>query len=137
MRFKTLSNKDKYQNIEKYRIKWDAPSLSKFQFSVKQFLKPYWSQQVCYEEMPLAGTRLRLDIYNASKRIGVECDGIQHGAYNKFFHKGNKWNYFSQIKRDNKKYLWCEKNNIKLIYVEPSDLPLSKNFFEEQGISLI
>jgi len=137
MRFKTITGKEKFQHIEKYRIKWDKPSLSKFQFGVKQFLKPYWKQQVCYEEMPVAGTRLRIDIYNASKRIAIECDGKQHDEYNKFFHKKNKWNYFFQIKRDYKKYHWCEINNIKLIQIKPKDLPLSLKFFKEQGISLI
>jgi hypothetical protein len=136
MRFKTLSGKENFLNIEKRRIKWDAPSLSKFQFEVKQFLRKYWTGQVCYEEMRLVGTLLKFDFYNASKKIAVECSGPQHGAYNKFFHKGNKYNYLFQIKRDDKKWRWCEINNIKLIYIEPTDLPLTKKFFENNGIFL-
>jgi hypothetical protein len=136
MRFKDLNGRERYLNIEKSRIRWDDSSVSKFQFEVKQFLKYYWSHHVVYEEMPLLGTRLRLDFYNANKKIAIECNGRQHGTYNKFFHKGNRYNYFYQIKRDSKKFFWCEKNGITLIEIEPEDLPLTENFFKSLGVLL-
>lgn len=136
MKFKTLSGKDKFLNVEKTRIKWNEPSLSKFQESVKNFLYPYWAYHVVYEEMPVAGTKMRMDFYNATKRIAIECDGKQHDKYNKFFHSGNRYNYFNQIKRDNLKYLWCVENGILLVNVEPQDLPLDKEFFKKHGVFL-
>ena len=135
MRFKALTGKEKFLNIEANRIDWDKPSLSKFQFNIKQFLKQYWKGMIVYEEMPLLGTRLRLDFYNANKKIAVECNGKQHGSYNKFFHGGNTDKYLSQIQRDDKKYRWCELNNIILVEIEPND-ELSPRLFEKFGVEL-
>lgn len=136
MRFKDLNGRLRFLNVEKRRIKWDEPSLSKFQFGIKQFLKPYWQHCIVYEEMPLVGTRLRLDLYNANKRIGIECNGGQHSKFNPFFHASSRINYHSQIVRDRKKYEWCEKNNITLIEIYPNDLPLTKSFFDKLNVSI-
>lgn len=135
MRFKTLAGKERFLNIESTRIDWYKPSLSKFQKGVKDFLYPYWKNHIVYEEMPVLGTRLRIDFYNASKRIAVECNGRQHGNYNKFFHQGCRENYRLQIERDLKKYQWCEINGIELIEIEPDD-KLSSELFERFGIKL-
>lgn len=136
MRFKDLNGRLRFLNVEKQRIKWDESSLSKFQFGVKQFLKKYWENNICYEEMRMLGTRLRLDIYNATKRIGIECNGGQHTKFNKFFHDNNRINYWHQIRRDGVKYQWCENNQIILIDIYPADLPLTKTFFDKLNISL-
>lgn len=136
MRFKTLTGREKYQNINKYLIKWDGKSLSKFQFEVKQFLFPYWRYEICYEELPVYGTKLRIDYYNSNRKIAIEVNGSQHTSYNKFFHNNNRLNYFKQIQRDCKKEKWCEINGIKLIQIYPEDLPLSKKFFKDLGIDL-
>lgn len=136
MKFKTLAGRERFLSVEKNRIIWESSSLSKFQKSIKDFLRPYWEHHICYEEMPLVGTRLRLDFYNATKRIAIECDGAQHSSFNKFFHSGDRENYRSQIERDLKKSAWCEKNNIQLIIIEPQDLPLSKIFFKKNGVLL-
>jgi hypothetical protein len=136
MRFKTLRGKEVFKNIEKYRIDWDGKSLSKFQFGVKQFLKKYWKDQVCFEEMPVTGTRMRIDIYNANKRVAVEIDGVQHEKFSEFYHNGDRGNFLKQINRDAEKYKWCEINEITLINIKPSDLPLTKKFFEKQGVFL-
>jgi len=132
MKFKTIKGYDKNVNIEKYRIKWDAPSLSKFQFGVKQFLQTYWYYHVCYEEMRVAGSRLSLDLFNLTKRCAVEIQGIQHLQYNKHFHSNSRQKYMSQVMRDMDKHKWCEINNIKLIEIYPQDLPLSKEFFKNK-----
>lgn len=117
MKFKKLNGFYAYKNLFKYRINWDGKSLSKFQQKVKQFFKVYWKNDVCYEEMPLAGTRLRLDLFNATRHIGVEIHGAQHGKYNPFFHGENRNNFLDQIHRDLKKNEWCEINGFQLIEI--------------------
>lgn len=136
MRFKDLNGCLRFLNVEKRRIKWDAPSLSKFQFEIKQFLKKYWEGSVCYEEMSMVGTRLRIDLYNANRRIAIECNGGQHTKYNEFFHAGNRINYWHQIRRDSVKWKWCENNGITLVDIYPDDLPLVKSFFDKLNVNL-
>lgn len=136
MRFKDLNGRLRFLNIEKRRIKWDEPSLSKFQFQIKQFLKKYWGNHICYEEMPMVGTRLRIDLYNANRKIAIECNGDQHTKYNEFFHAGNRINYWHQIRRDSVKYEWCQNNGITLIDIYPEDVPLTKAFFDKINIPL-
>jgi hypothetical protein len=117
MKFKKLNGQFTYKNIQKNRIKWDDKSLSKFQRKVKLFFKQFWYYDVCYEEMPLAGTRLRLDMFNASEHIGVEIHGSQHGKFNPFFHNNDRGKFLDQIHRDLKKLEWCEINGFKLIEI--------------------
>lgn len=136
MKFKDLAGRDRYLNIEKKRIDWGASSLSKFQKEIKDFLYAYWRNNVVYEEMRVVGTKLRIDFYNATKKIAIECNGAQHNEYNEFFHKGNRYNYLFQMHRDDKKYRWCQINGITLIEIEPKDLPLTENFFEKIGVSI-
>ncbi len=119
------------KNLNKYIISWDAPERSNFQLRVKQYLKQYWQHNVCYSEIPVIGTRMTIDLFNATKRIAVESDGAQHNEYNKFFHKGSRLNYLGQIKRDVNKEKWCELNNIQLIRIFEDDI-LSKQFFLEK-----
>lgn len=137
MRFLTLAGRDKSVDIAPYRLDWDKPSLSKFQFKVKQFLREFWFNHVMYEEMKVAGTRMKIDLYNATKRVAIECDGKQHGQYNKHFHNGSASTFFGQIDRDNKKDRWCEMNGITLIRVEEDEVSdLSRAWFKSRGIDL-
>ena len=86
MKFKTLDGKDRtVKNIKSCIIDWDGKSRSKFQFVVKKYLEKYWSGDVVFEELKVAGTRLSLDFFNANKRIAIEVQGQQHFKYVKFF----------------------------------------------------
>lgn len=137
MRFITPNGKIKVlRNIRKYEIDWDGKSLSKFQFEVKQFLKEYWVNHIVYEELPVVGTRMSIDLFNASKRIAVEVQGAFHSQYNKHFHNNNRFNFLNQIKRDVKKAEWCELNNIILVEIYPKDMPLTKELFNSFGAHL-
>lgn len=109
------------KTYSKYKIDWKADSASKSQFFVKQFLFKYWSQDMVFEEFPILGTRLRMDFYNATRKINIEYDGSQHVAFNKFFH-GTKAGFLSSIKRDFNKVEFCEINNITQIVLEEEDL---------------
>lgn len=136
--FLTLAGRRKQlPRIERYRLDFDKQSLSKFQFSVKQFLRSYWYNHVLYEEFPVVGTRMKLDIYNATRRIAIECDGGQHYKFNPHFHRNNRNVYLRQIMRDEGKESWCELNNITLIRIYESDIPrLSREWFRERGVEL-
>tara|TARA_B100000287_G_C20218507_1_gene617061 strand:+ start:25 stop:435 length:411 start_codon:yes stop_codon:yes gene_type:complete len=132
MEFKTIYGGIKrIKNVKKRIIDWEAPSRSKRQREVKKFLKKYWQSHVVFEEFPVAGTRLTIDIYNANKKIAIEVQGAQHTKYNSFFHGGHKNNYLEQLKRDEMKFKFCEINDIQLIEIYDKDalgLSLFKKF---------
>jgi len=135
MKFKTLDGKERtLKNIKNCIIDWDAKSRSKFQFSVKQFLKTYWKGDVVFEELRIVGTRLSLDLYNANKKVAIEVQGEQHFKYVPFFHN-TRGSYLKQIKRDVKKNEFCEINGIHLVEIYPNDI-LSKELFEKFGVYL-
>ena len=97
MVFKTLfGSTRKVKSARKYLIKWDASSKSKVQNSVKKYLKKYWSQDIVFEEFPLAGTRMTFDFYNATKNIVIEVQGRQHTKFVPFMHGGSKINFLKQ-----------------------------------------
>ena len=118
MKFKTINGKESFiKNARNYAINWDKKSKSKIQFNVKQFLRLYWSGDVVFEELRVAGTRLSLDFYNANKKIAVEVQGKQHTQFNKFFHNNNRANWLDQLKRDDLKLRFCLTNKIKLVEI--------------------
>lgn len=117
------------KNLKKRRINWDGPSLSKFQFNTKQFLKQYWYADEVYEEFPVVGSKMTLDIYNHSRKIAIEVQGIAHLKYcPSFFHKGSRSKFLGQVMRDQDKFTFCEKNNIHLVEVL-SEKEINEEFF--------
>ena len=136
MEFKTIYGKSKrIRNLKKRIVDWEAPSRSKRQKAVKDFLKNYWFNHVIFEEFPVVGTRLTLDFYNANKKIAIEVQGAQHIKYTKFFHGGHKNNYLEQLKRDQIKAEFCELNDIILVEIYDSD-PISKSLFKKFDVTL-
>lgn len=122
------------KGAKKYLIDWDTKSRSKFQNRVKDFLKPYWKNDVVFEEFRIVGSRLSLDFYNANKKVAVEVQGDQHTKYVKHFHK-NRLQYLEQLKRDQKKLDFCELNDIKLVEVYSTDV-INASLFKDQDINL-
>lgn len=121
------------KNISRYTINWESACRSKIQFSVKQFLKPYWRNHFVYEEVPVFGTLLKVDIINFSRMIAVEIQGQQHTSFNKHFHNNSRETYRRSIIRDVKKEKWLEINNIKLVEVHWNEVEdLSASFFKEK-----
>ena len=131
----TLVNK----NVRKYLIDWQGKSRSKLQFKFKQFFYPYWKNHIVYEEFPVYGSMLKVDLLNATKKIAVEIQGDQHESFNKFFHDNSRFKYLQSIKRDVKKEKWLEMNEFKFLQVYESDLKtLSPQYIEEKcGILII
>ena len=122
MKFTTLQGRTKrVSKIRKYLIDWEANSRSNIQYDTKSFLKNYWSNNVVFEEFPVAGTRLTLDFYNATKKIAIEVQGQQHRKFVPFFH-GNRMNYIDQLRRDKQKLEFCNINEIDLIEIYESDI---------------
>tara|TARA_R100001509_G_C4866703_1_gene215288 strand:- start:992 stop:1408 length:417 start_codon:yes stop_codon:yes gene_type:complete len=132
MRLYNIYGRSVTKNVTKYLIDWDAKSRSKLQFDAKQFFRQYWSGQVVYEEFPVFGTRMKVDILNATKRIAIEVNGEQHDKFNKFFHNNSRAKYLDSIKRDMKKAEWLEKNSFTLIEIYKKDIKdLSRDFFKQ------
>ena len=122
MQFKTLHGiHKKLVKAHKYRVDWAGQSRSKIQFQVKQCLWHIWKNHIVLEEMPVVGTKLSLDFYNANKKIAIEVQGQQHSKYVPFFHGKNKINYISQLSRDHQKKEFCDINNIKLVEIYYDD----------------
>ena len=121
------------KNVSQYLVKWEASSRSKVQFNTKQFLKKYWKNHIVYEEFPVFGSRLKVDIVNATLKIAVEVHGKQHSAYNKFFHGDSRLNYLKSIKRDVAKEKWLSLNEFHLIEIYENEVKdLSEQFFKDK-----
>lgn len=118
------------KNVGKFKIKWNKKSRSKIQFTVKQFLKPFWKNQRVFEEFPVYGTLMKVDILNATNLIAIEVQGKQHNEFNEFFHGGSRMNFLRSIKRDQEKNEWLSLNGFKLIEINEDEIKeLSKEFF--------
>ncbi len=136
MIFKTLIGSTKrVKKPKNYMVKWDKPSRSKMQFEVKNFIKNYWFNDIVFEEFPIVGTRMSLDLYNGNKNIAIEVQGEQHLKYTPFFHGKSKTTFLSQIRRDNDKQEFCKLNKIKLVEVYPKD-ELSVDLIKTFGVIL-
>ena len=139
MRLYNTYGRLQYKNVEKYRVDWEAKCMSKIQFQVKTFLKKYWENHIVYEEFPVYGTRLKVDILNASNRIAIEVQGKQHEQFNKHFHNNSRLKYLQSIKRDVKKSQWLEKNDFILVEIMQDEVPsLNEKFFlDKYDITLV
>jgi hypothetical protein len=121
------------KNVSQYLIDWETASRSKVQFNTKQFLKQYWKNHIVYEEFPVFGSRLKVDIVNATLRIAVEVHGKQHSAYNKFFHGDSRLNYLKSIKRDVAKEKWLSLNKFQLVEIYEDEVKnLTEQFFVDK-----
>jgi hypothetical protein len=132
MKFRTPTNRFKDIPIHHYRVDWGAPQGSQFSRDVLLFLYPYWRHDVVLSELPVAGTKLRYDFVNVSKRIVIETDGAQHDDPLNFRHEGSGAKWLHQIKRDVLKDQCAESNGFKMVRIKPTDMPLTKAFFNHQ-----
>ena len=132
MRLYNIKGKLQSKSVTKYLIKWSKKSRSKLQFNVKQFFKDYWKNHIVYEEFPVYGTRLKVDIINVTKKIAVEVNGPQHDSFNKFFHGNSRAKYLESIKRDVLKAKWLESNGFIIMQIYEKELKLlSPQYLEE------
>ena len=133
MRLYNIYGKLQNRNVSKFLIDWDKKSRSKVQFAVKSFLFPFWKAHVVYEEFPVFGSRMKVDIMNFTKKIAIEVQGAQHNNFNAFFHKNSRANYLESIKRDVKKAEWLERNAFHLIEINENEAyNCTKEWFEKK-----
>ena len=130
MRLYNINGRLQKKSVSKYLINWNKKSRSKVQFKTKKFLEPFWKGHIVYEEFPVYGSRMTVDILNATKKLAVEVQGKQHGEFNKFFHNNSRLKYLEGIKRDIKKAEWLENNGFILLEIEENEVDsLSLEFF--------
>lgn len=123
MKFVSLQGREiTIKSPHEYRINWDGPSLSKFQFAVKQWLKKKWCGHIVFEELPVVGTKFTLDFFNSSARVAVEAQGAQHFEFSSLFHGKSKLAFSDQLRRDSLKEEYCDKNGIRLVEIYPKDV---------------
>ena len=122
MRLYNVYGKLQSKNVTKFLIDWEGKSRSKLQFKAKQFFKTVWENQIVYEEFPVFGSKMKVDLLNATKKIAIEVNGPQHSSFNKFFHNNSRMKYLDSLKRDHEKSLWLEQNSFTLIELEKRDL---------------
>lgn len=121
------------KNVARYAINWNGKSRSNVQFLTKRFLFPYWQAHIVFEEFPVFGSLLKVDILNMTMKIAIEVNGNQHEKYNPFFHRGNPANYLKGFKNDNKKSLWLERNGFQIVEIYEKEVPLlTRAFFQEK-----
>jgi hypothetical protein len=138
MRLFNINGRLQKRSVTKYLIKWNKKSRSKIQFKTKKFLEPFWKGQIVYEEFPVYGSRMTVDILNATKKLAIEVQGKQHSEFNKFFHNNSRLKYLEGIKRDIKKAEWLENNGFILLEIEEGEVDsLSLEFFLDKfGMSI-
>jgi len=130
VRLYDINGRLKKKAVSQYLIDWDGKSRSKIQFNTKQFLKPYWRTSIVYEEFPVYGSLMKVDILNVSRKIAVEVNGKQHDKFNKFFHANSRVKFLESIKRDVVKREWLEKNGFLVIEIEEDEVKdLNEEFF--------
>ena len=79
---------------------------------------------------------MKIDIFDATKMVAFEINGRQHSEYVPFFSK-NRSGYLQQMRRDVRKYNWCQINKIVMVEINEEDLPLSREWFiNKYGIYL-
>lgn len=126
--FKTLKDIGYYRSFRpREEIKWNEPSVSKLQTSVKSFLKTIWFDDIVAEEFSVKVGRsktLRFDFYNLTRRIVVEVMGDQHTRKIDHFHKTDE-DFWKGVENDRLKELFCEKNEIRLVEIYPNNIPVN------------
>lgn len=73
---------------------------------------------------PETGRPLQLDCYNATYKLGLEFQGVQHYSYPNPFHKTQE-EFIKQVRRDQYKVDVCDRNDIYLITV-PYNVPYDR-----------
>jgi very-short-patch-repair endonuclease len=81
----------------------------------------YPNEQIIEEKTVKIGKQsLFIDIYIPKLKIAIECDGIQHEKFNKFFHQ-DIFAFASQKRNDEQKEIYCQDNGITLVRIKHND----------------
>lgn len=128
-----LKGSTKYNiSLNKYLIDWDR-KVSAPQFKIKSLLKPYWLSDMVFEECYIPGSKLRLDLFNYTKKLIVEISPDKvHLKFNKFFHK-DRQNFLQRLEKDRQKTEWAQKNDLTIVHLYDTDIANfdAKKFHDE------
>lgn len=120
MKVKDLSGKEHiwspYKSLGNKRL-----NVSKIHLDALNFLRTIYPAAQLLEEVYIPGEDLYIDIYIPSLKTAVECQGEQHGKYNKFFHGPTSKGFNRSLDRDRRKKEWCELNGIRTVYFYPDE----------------
>ncbi len=119
MKIVDLNGKESNWNLGKYvgKKSTNASSLHK---KCREFLREQYPALAVLEEVSICNG-MKLDFYISMLKTAIECQGGQHGQYTPFFHKNDKRNFYKSQGRDRNKALFCELNDIRLIYFEEKE----------------
>jgi hypothetical protein len=115
-------------NPSNYAVDWEK-IISAPQKAVKDFLYPYWKNDLVLEEARIPSSLYRIDLVNVSKNIMIEVSPVSsHSKYNPFFH-GSLAGYRAAIKRDLEKARWAALNGLKYIEIDDQPTQLTEEYF--------
>ncbi len=96
---------------------------SNLHLRARTLLKSIFPYDKIHEEVTLPGSKrtnrsslLYADFFLPLRKLIVEVNGSQHDTYSHFFFK-NKLAFYKAKARDSDKKLWCEKNEIGIVYL--------------------
>lgn len=130
-KWKTSKGQEVKWNVRPFLIKWSGKSLSKFQFSVKQFLWEYWKDDLVGEEVVIPRTRLRVDFINFTKKVSVETSGGQHVSQMSHW-QPELSDFHKQINRDVLKEDLLLRNGFQTIEIFEKNMPITEAWFVEK-----
>ena len=102
-------------NKSKYRLKYGASNLHKDAFA---HVQSEFGDYAVLHEFPVAGSKMRFDMFLPELAMAVEAQGEQHDKFIKHFHKTRKAFAHSKM-RDEKKKSYCIINQISLYHYMP------------------
>ncbi len=99
-------------NPRKYPLRLSA---SKLHLEAMAKVEQEFGNYDILHEFPVAGSKMRFDMFLPQINVAVEAQGEQHDKYVKHFHRNRK--KFAQARmRDEKKKSFCIRNQISLYH---------------------
>ena len=97
---------------KRYRMPFNASNLHR---EAHDYVKDNFGHYDVLHEFPVAGSKMRFDMFLPQLNMAVEAQGKQHDNYTKHFHKTHKA-FAESIMRDEKKKQFCLRNQISLYH---------------------
>lgn len=96
--------------------------------SIYGIIKLIYPRETLEEEYPIkiGNKTLFIDIYIPRLNIAIECDGIQHDQFSKFYHQ-DIFTFKNQQKNDKLKEEYCAEKGITIVRISHKD-PLNETF---------
>lgn len=104
------------KDIKFHKYKLKRSSKSGWQNEIGTVLSSLFKNYAILEEFSI-GNKLKIDFLIPLMRVAIECDGTQHGKFNKFFH-GDITGFKRQKVNDKKKDEWARLNDFLLIRIK-------------------